>query len=79
MGAGSLGSIPAYTGETADIAVEAREAQVYPRIYGGNFHRNGFENASEGLSPHIRGKRPAPSLDLIAERSIPAFTGETWW
>ena len=71
-------SIPAFTGETRRATALAVCSQVYPRIHGGNCRSSWRWGSRPGLSPHSRGKRDARGLQITVNRSIPAFTGETY-
>ena len=74
----SLGSIPAWAGETHHVLVLVGERRVYPRVGGGNDHRGNNDPSSRGLSPRGRGKRPKWTAARGGRRSIPAWAGETW-
>ena len=70
-------SIPAWAGETAQLATSLQALQVYPRVGGGNREGVHNERGSDGLSPRGRGKLDlAPTL-TICGGSIPAWAGET--
>ena len=70
-------SIPAWAGETPGSWRMKWIGQVYPRVGGGNDIPALTQKVGEGLSPRGRGKpiRNRPYTD--AERSIPAWAGET--
>ena len=71
------GSIPAWAGETFAPRVIAWVTQVYPRVGGGNAITPQGMHAGIGLSPRGRGKRFNPTPLTDADRSIPAWAGET--
>ena len=73
----SLGSIPAWAGETPHPCISTSAYEVYPRVGGGN--GLGFANKPRkpGLSPRGRGKLAAQSEKPLNWRSIPAWAGET--
>ncbi len=73
---GSLGSIPACTGEPrwSDTASSAR--RVYPRVYGGTAVVGHSLISQAGLSPRVRGNRGRINRRHYALGSIPACTGE---
>ena len=50
------GSIPAWAGETEALAEAKSKYEVYPRVGGGNAHKEGIERYGRGLSPRGRGK-----------------------
>ncbi len=70
-------SIPAHAGETPCRVVRLSPTAVYPRPCGGNFVVLHPEEIMEGLSPPMRGKRPALDPHHVGNRSIPAHAGET--
>ena len=70
-------SIPAWAGETAELALECASYRVYPRVGGGNYMRACSPPPYPGLSPRGRGKPAALLLLAVAARSIPAWAGET--
>ena len=70
-------SIPACAGETAQPAKATAASRVYPRVCGGNGIELTVSPDSEGLSPRVRGKRPAQNRRRTYGRSIPACAGET--
>ena len=70
-------SIPAWAGETSSNLFKCRCARVYPRVGGGNNHKDDLGPYLNGLSPRGRGK-PNQLLGLLAKLgSIPAWAGET--
>ena len=73
-----VGSIPALTGKPlqANSPVEFRE--VYPRAYGETTQAQWLEAYPGGLSPRLRGNRPAPDTAITSNGSIPALTGKPW-
>ena len=50
--------------------------RVYPRAYGGTSPTDTRASCRWGLSPRVRGNRPAQSFSTTSLRSIPARTGE---
>ena len=70
------GSIPACAGEP--LAEHNRRVVhgVYPRVCGGTVGGDGDGNASDGLSPRVRGNRERFGAELDDDRSIPACAGE---
>ena len=70
-------SIPAWAEETQTDRLAAVDAEVYPRVGGGNALYSDFEQSPKGLSPRGRGKLSISSLDATDVRSIPAWAGET--
>ena len=79
-GAGSWqlypGSIPACAGEASPASRAPAVARVYPRVCGGSGEAGDTLLTTEGLSPRVRGKRPAPGWSNPPQRSIPACAGE---
>ncbi len=69
-------SIPACTGEPSFFAWLSNTEQVYPRVYGGTAQQNITNIRAYGLSPRVRGNRPAEYYEYPCLRSIPACTGE---
>ena len=74
---GQTGSIPAWAGETPERLPRPGFRPVYPRMGGGNIHRERRDCQTAGLSPHGRGKRHAGVLRHQPAGSIPAWAGET--
>ena len=72
-----LGPIPACAGETAKRFQELPLLWAYPRMRGGNHRKIEPKTPGSGLSPHARGKPPAPSRWLPYPGPIPACAGET--
>ena len=73
----ALRSIPAWAGETdGDIDMPLIMA-VYPRVGGGNPREACGRATLRGLSPRGRGKQDTSAPAQNAERSIPAWAGET--
>ena len=73
----SVGSIPAWAGETRHDGQLAQTDRVYPRVGGGNGAATGFGVAWAGLSPRGRGKLMQTVNQHPSIRSIPAWAGET--
>ena len=75
--ADSLGSIPAWAGETLLAAAALESGAVYPRVGGGNRPRLLRLARALGLSPRGRGKLDnfGPAIEQYG--SIPAWAGET--
>ena len=69
-------SIPACAGEPRPTWWAARPIKVYPRVCGGTDAKMRRESAFKGLSPRVRGNRPAHRLWRAPQRSIPACAGE---
>ena len=55
---------------------KALTKRVYPRVYGGTDYEQALTELEKGLSPRVRGNRPAHLNDFFLARSIPACTGE---
>ena len=70
-------SIPAWAGETLRLWRSACRAWVYPRVGGGNAAADNHARRRGGLSPRGRGKLHCVDIIAQAERSIPAWAGET--
>ena len=70
------GSIPAGAGEPRRAAREAMQAWVYPRGCGGTRGTRSKNRRSSGLSPRVRGNRPAGDPRRSGPGSIPAGAGE---
>ena len=71
------GSIPACAGETDRWGKPRRPFLVYPRVCGGNSGGKIAASSCAGLSPRVRGKRPARPRRPRRPGSIPACAGET--
>ena len=72
------GSIPACTGKPHGFRRRGYPLQVYPRMYGETHSAAQGLPACAGLSPHVRGNRPAAGDATAAWGSIPACTGKPW-
>ena len=72
------GSIPARAGEPMHKAQGLNISGVYPRPCGGADHLSTLRVDVAGLSPPVRGSRPAVPHSFLAARSIPARAGEPW-
>ena len=72
----TVGSIPACAGEPQRHCADCGLDMVYPRVCGGT--ANGATPAAtrRGLSPRVRGNRPARHRPDTAGGSIPACAGE---
>ena len=73
----NAGSIPAWAGETRRERRCRWQAEVYPRVGGGNPTWAALLRRGQGLSPRGRGKRQRARPRLHPSRSIPAWAGET--
>ena len=73
----SVGSIPAWAGETYFFNLSAIWSGVYPRVGGGNGRRHIAGLNAKGLSPRGRGKPAGAWATAHIEGSIPAWAGET--
>ena len=71
------GSIPACAGETTPAVFRQADAEVYPRVCGGNIRKVDPAVRHHGLSPRVRGKPAAWIPELHLRGSIPACAGET--
>ena len=71
------GSIPAWAGETEGYPAKRQNAEVYPRVGGGNPWANRHKKPGRGLSPRGRGKRDIGPQVKVGNGSIPAWAGET--
>ena len=69
-------SIPACAGEPRRVRPVCSACSVYPRVCGGTAGRHDFVLRPDGLSPRVRGNRPAGSRRVQRNRSIPACAGE---
>ena len=72
----SRGSIPACAGEPGTWCTPPACPAVYPRVCGGTATINEPQGGTEGLSPRVRGNRPASTDALTLDGSIPACAGE---
>ena len=75
LGAGE-GTIPACAGEPIDQNAVNRDDGDYPRVCGGTDRKGKNTPAIWGLSPRVRGNRPARSLSRRPGGTIPACAGE---
>ena len=73
---GLPGSIPACTGEPAEVWKYGNLYQVYPRVYGGTHPVQSYLTGRRGLSPRVRGNPRRFPAWFPRTRSIPACTGE---
>ena len=73
---GRGGSIPAPAGEPPTSGMAARPCRVYPRACGGTPAHTTIRLLYLGLSPRLRGNRPAGPRGPGRGRSIPAPAGE---
>ena len=69
-------SIPARAGEPAAWARTPSAPTVYPRACGGTIAEGHDAISCDGLSPRVRGNRPAGTWSTVGRRSIPARAGE---
>ena len=76
VAAGQERSIPACAGEPTPAPGPVPWWPVYPRVCGGTSQRGIADYLVSGLSPRVRGNRPAPADARPRERSIPACAGE---
>ena len=70
------GSIPACAGEPYARGTNMTDLQVYPRVCGGTCSTANERLVSVGLSPRVRGNRPAGLCGAVPGGSIPACAGE---
>ena len=70
-------SIPAWAGETGTCPERHMSTGVYPRVGGGNRETSEVSLEWGGLSPRGRGKLTLEVDAAEADRSIPAWAGET--
>ena len=71
-----LGSIPACAGEPCSNRAHAGRSRVYPRVCGGTVLVFRPDVRKSGLSPRVRGNRPASLSPICLIGSIPACAGE---
>ena len=69
-------SIPAYAGEPKRWGCGGAAMKVYPRVCGGTPVPCRMGMMPPGLSPRMRGNRPANIRFRYQRRSIPAYAGE---
>ena len=72
----ALGSIPAYAGEPTRCRILTLADWVYPRVCGGTRPAYALAAVPCGLSPRMRGNRPAGGGTPPRSGSIPAYAGE---
>ena len=72
------GSIPACAGEPIRTARARSSTRVYPRVCGGTPETDLAAIRGVGLSPRVRGNRPAVAHVELRAGSIPACAGEPW-
>ena len=70
------GSIPACAGEPCSNRAHAGRSRVYPRVCGGTVLVFRPDVRKSGLSPRVRGNRPASLSPICLIGSIPACAGE---
>ena len=70
------GSIPACAGEPPRARRGRGQQRVYPRVCGGTLAGLPASLRESGLSPRVRGNRPAGGARRAGARSIPACAGE---
>ena len=68
---------PAYTGNTAWIALIVVFAEDHPRIHGEHAFKNLWDALKEGSPPHTRGTLIAFIPMIECFRITPAYTGNT--
>ena len=73
------GSIPARAGEPERPGAARPAPGVYPRACGGTGKAGRSTSSTRGLSPRVRGNRPAGRSGPWGTRSIPARAGEPHW
>ena len=66
----SEGSIPACTGEPADIDFDLDSAWVYPRVYGGTLLTSRKCRLVTGLSPRVRGNLCVRITHFIVKEQV---------
>ncbi|OSM00323.1 hypothetical protein MAIT1_00816 [Magnetofaba australis IT-1] len=71
------GSIPAWAGETLVTLLKKLQGEVDPRVGGGNSTALAVVPDDDGRSPRGRGKHNLGGAGGLAQRSIPAWAGET--
>ena len=71
-----LGSIPACAGEPTIPTDRFLLPKVYPRVCGGTKGQLVMDISGKGLSPRVRGNRPASPIPRRRCGSIPACAGE---
>ena len=70
------GSIPACAGEPSSSSCGPLQCPVYPRVCGGTEPSRSLNMNVRGLSPRVRGNRPAEVESGYWQGSIPACAGE---
>ena len=70
------GSIPACAGEPGGRRLRPSRCRVYPRVCGGTKPSARDLDMRQGLSPRVRGNRPAERPAVTRSGSIPACAGE---
>ena len=68
---------PAYTGNTAWIALIVVFAEDHPRIHGEHAFNSSTNTLIKGSPPHTRGTRTVTFLVVGLKRITPAYTGNT--
>ena len=71
-------SIPACAGEPEAAEKALDTFEVYPRVCGGTRYEHAAETNFGGLSPRVRGNRPARQACRRRGGSIPACAGEPY-
>ena len=74
--AGSVGVIPAPTGQPTKDRYSPLPRAGHPRTYGATARQRIVQLMSDGSSPHLRGNLPHPRDSAIRSRVIPAPTGQ---
>ena len=76
LGRTFVGSIPAWAGEPQEEQPDTHEHEVYPRVGGGTAVAAYPLQMWRGLSPRGRGNQRPPMVEMLKNRSIPAWAGE---
>ena len=71
------GIIPAYAGNTPDVARRACLSGDHPRVCGEHSHSPSAMSVPGGSSPHMRGTHPTAHVRPIRRGIIPAYAGNT--
>ena len=71
------GIIPAYAGNTVQVAFQQPKGRDHPRVCGEHKYGGPLPVLRQGSSPRMRGTPGTPTRQIAGRRIIPAYAGNT--